>query len=270
MKNLQPVSLSLYFIFVAAMLPMTAQATLAAKIDSAQPMASADAKALTVLENEFLHRTFEDDPLEKRMKRLELFVDGVGHFGPIAQRIKELKAAIASKNAGQKGVLPPTKRNTGQSITTLENFILKHNYPKMEFGERLNNLERKVFGTTFATIPVEQRVARLQKTLGVGGEDVAELPGSRMAPPGMMFSAPFMSPFATPNDLTTDPDINRHMSQMFDHLNRQLQQLHRMPNDIRSFPESIYGDGLPSMPPTNQGEPQSKPSLPPYMDPNSI
>jgi hypothetical protein len=73
------------------------------------------------------------------------------------------------------------------------------------------------------------------------------------------------------------------MTEMFNHLNQQLRQLHKVPN-VYGYPQTQqprqflnplspnapldYSDGLQDSP---RGEAsKARPSLPPYMDPNSI
>ena len=258
---------------------------------SGQTASAADLKAIATLESAYFQRLYEEDTPEKRMKRLELFINGEGQWGSVSQRIAALRTAIASKSHLPKTNLSPTKRNASQSLSTLEKSILKHTCPNLDLSSRLTTLEKKVFGTAFPNLAVDQRISRLQKTIGIGEDDIASMPfrtypdsqlqmTPQMIPPGSIFNSPFMSPFGSSNDMTSDPAINRHMGEMFDHLNRQLQQLHQVPpgtyfyqppNQMpRQFamPKGTqeFSDGLPSAP----GDLQTKPALPPYMDPNSI
>jgi hypothetical protein len=94
-----------------------------------------------------------------------------------------------------------------------------------------------------------------------------------------MMPNPLISPYTTlvPGN-SSDPSVNRQMAEMFDHLNLQLRQLHRpgygqqpIPRQF-SNPEGGYdfSDGLPPIPQERIQIQKPKPSLPPYMDPNSI
>ena len=256
-------------------------------------------KAIAALEQAHLQRTFDGDPAEKRVKRLELFFAGAGQFGSLRQRAARLKILSLPHKASAAA----SKHEASQSITQLELSINKKADPKIDQSTRLSNLEKKVFGSTFPTVSVDQRIARLQKTIGVGSEDIAEgMPGSmqrfgtlpRGFPPGALLGSPFgtpfgsplgsqlgspfQSPYMSPNQMTNDPNLNQHMTEMFDHLNQQLRQLHSSPYGYQpvpvprghSAPGNTYdfSDGLPPIP--GEGSSRTAPALPPYMDPNSI
>lgn len=263
-----------------------------------------DLKALVALETTYFQRTFEGDPPEKRVKRIELFLKGYGQTGTLAQRIADLKDYGAAKHMTVKPGLAPTKHNATQSVTQLELSILKKANPNADLSTRLTTLEKKVFGAAFANISIEQRIARLQKTIGIGDEDIAEVPQMQMRqfsgtigpggsfpqgifppgtfpqgafPPSTMFNSPFMSPYGSGGGINGDPDINRHMTEMFDHLNQQLRQLHSLPPNAYGLPQIQqqppdgsfeFSDGLPNIP--RDGMLKAKPVLPPYLDPNSI
>lgn len=275
--------------FAAPMLKQTAAPhtrTNLYPVDAKQGLKDDELKILTQLEKTYFQRTFDDDLPEKRVKRLELFLNGYGLEGSLSQRILVLKNEAPSKAPGAKPA--PSKHGASQSITQLELSILKKSYPALDLNSRLATLEKKVFGTSFANIPTAQRIARLQKTIGLQDEAIADSPdgvpnfsGSpsyrfRMMPPEMSSDSPFsMIPYG--NGLGDDQDLNRHVTEMFDHLNRQLRQLHNLPpgayrtprNQIPQMPPNgsfDFSDGLPP----DGGASQTKPSLPPYMDPNSI
>lgn len=254
--------------------------------DAKQGLKDDELKTLAQLEKNYFQRTFDDDLPEKRVKRLELFLNGYGLEGPLSQRILVLKNETPGKAPGAKPA--PTKHGAAQSVTQLELSILKKSYPALDLSSRLAALEKKVFGTPFANIPTAQRIARLQKTIGLQDDAIADAPdgvtdfsGSpsyhfRMMPPGMFSDSPFsMTPYG--NGLGDDPDLNRHVTEMFDHLNRQLRQFHSIPpgaykvprNQTPQMPPSGTFDFSDGLPPDGAAT-QAKPSLPPYMDPNSI
>jgi hypothetical protein len=257
--------------------------------DSKQGLKDEELKTLAQLEKNYFQRTFDDDLPEKRIKRLELFLNGYGLEGSLSQRLIVLKNAAPAKESGAKPA--PTKHGAAQSVTQLELSILKKSYPALDLNSRLTTLEKKVFATSFASIPMAQRIARLQKTIGLQDDAIADAPGGsapdflgsqgfqlRTLPPGMSFDSPFsMMPYGNGGD---DPDLNRHMGELFDHLNRQLRSLQSVPpgafrmprNQMPQMPKVQpngsfdFSDGLPP----DESTPQARPSLPPYMDPNSI
>lgn len=256
------------------------------RADANQGLKDDELKTVAQLEKTYFQRTFDDDTPEKRVKRLELFLNGYGLEGALSQRIIVLKNAASGKTLTAKPA--PTKHGAAQSVTQLELSILKKSYPALDLNSRLSTLEKKVFGTPFANIPTAQRIARLQKTIGLQDDVIADtqsgvpdFSGSpnyrfQMRPPGMFSDSPFsMTPYG--NGLGDEPDLNRHVNEMFDHLNRQLRQFNNMPpgayrmprNQIPQAPPSGVFDFSDGLPPEGQAQ-QAKPSLPPYMDPNSI
>jgi hypothetical protein len=244
-------------------------------------LSDADLKKLSSIEISHFQRSFDQDPAAKRVKRIELLLAGIGQEGSLKDRLNGLNELTRKPNNQQ----PPSKYGASQSITQLELSINKKADPKLDPSTRLANLEKKVFGTPFPNLSVQQRIARLQKTIGTASsDDIAEgMPGTlqefgalpRQLPPGIMFNSPFMSPYLQQNE-SSDPDVNRHMSEMFDHLNQQLRQLHGGQGFNQVIPRQFsdqgggydFSDGLPPIP---QERPRKmKPVLPPYMDPNSI
>ena len=255
---------------------------------SVKPSAT-DLKTLTDLEYKYYHRTFEADLAEKRLSRLELFLTGTHRQGPLSERIASLKAiAVTASRISNTGSVKPTKHNLAQSITQLELSIQKSTSPNLKLEIRLANLEKKVFGRAFSGISLEQRIARLQKTIALTDDGIASAAPRgeqryELAPPGMLFQYPPSAPYGSQNDLLLPLPTNRSMADMFNQLNRELRQLHKLPPDLRdSAPFDIPGmggnldlgspgrdftDGSPNW---SQDYRREVKPLPPYMDPNSI
>jgi hypothetical protein len=258
-------------------------------------LSDADLKRLSLIEHSHFQKSFEFDPAAKRVKRLELLLTGAGQEGSLKQRLAGIDN-LGRKSDGAKSA-PPSKFGASQSVTQLELSINKKADSRLDLSTRIANLEKKVFGSAFPNLTIQQRITRLQKIIGTGSsDDIADIaPGMQMQvipgmpgtlqefsfsqqlPPGIIFNSPFMSPYSLPNDSGAESDINRHMSEMFDHLNQQLRQLHRRPQGYgQTVPREFsspgnnydFSDGLPPIP--GMGGKKEKPSLPPYMDPNSI
>jgi hypothetical protein len=247
-------------------------------------LSDADLKKLSAIEMSHFQRNFEVDPAAKRVKRIELLLAGAGQEGTLKERLNGLDELTKRPNGSQSA--SPSKYGASQSITQLELSINKKADPKLDALSRLANLEKKVFGSPFPNLSIQQRIARLQKTIGTGSnDDIADgMPGTlqqfgampHQFPPGIMINSPFMSPYSLQHDMSSDPNVNRHMSEMFDRLNQQLRQLHRpqgygQPNPRQySAPQSGYdfSDGLPPIP--QEKIQKERTVLPPYMDPNSI
>jgi hypothetical protein len=247
-----------------------------------------DAKALSAMEQSYFQHTFPADPPEKRLQRLELFLTNETQDGSVSDRVAMLKNVIARKHRTESKVASGvgSTASSNSDLNKLEQLILKKKFPHLDQSTRLAALEKKVFGAPFPAIPASERINRLKKTLGVGESDVAEVPpGFKTYRFNQEFGSanPFGMPFAAPYGSSIDPDINRQMSDMFNQLNQQLRQLHRMPPgggfgypngqtprrfidpDGQADPDSEPEPAVPQ--PNNKNAP---PRLPPYMDPNSI
>jgi hypothetical protein len=251
--------------------------------------ADPDSKALSAMEQNYFQRTYDVDPPDKRLRRLELFLTGESQEGPVSDRIAMLKNAIVNKhhNGARSGAGVGSSAASSADLAKLEQHILKKKYPALDSNARLAALEKKVFGAAFPALPAKERIDRLKKTIGIGESDVATVPpGYRSYSFNQEFGSgsPFGSPFAAPNGLGPDPDMmNRQMSDMFNQLNQQLRQLHRMPPGGFNYPygqtprKFVDPDGgqagpdselVPTVPQPNKNT--APPRLPPYMDPNSI
>ena len=208
---------------------------------------------LSALEKKFLGREYLLDVPEKRLQRLELFFFGATQEGPLTMRLNDLKSAAAGQGM--------QKANTStvphkEAVARLEKRILKKTFAGDQLSARLSRLEQRVFGKANPALAEEDRVERLNKTLGIDeSPPVAQAPHS--------FSRQFGHRAFIPFGETFDPDgtadINQQLSQML----RQLDRMRRMaPGITPGFPEDPYFGGGRMQPP------QTK--LPPYMDPNSI
>jgi hypothetical protein len=240
---------------------------------------SPELKAIAALEQQYFHRTFDVDMPNKRMKRLELFLTGDSNSGSIPERLAELKDYINRKRP-QKAV--HAEKSQLQAIAKLEQLVLKKTNPKLDANARLSAIEKKVFGNSFASLPADERIARLQKTMGIGDEDIAQAP---LAPhmqdgmPSLEWPNGMISPFAGPGDMGMGMDPSR-IGEIFDQLNRQLRQLKpqpglpqgrgpifTIPDDGFEFDQKIPGRPMPI---PNGLRERNNQGLPPYMDPNSI
>jgi hypothetical protein len=255
-------------------------------------VSAADSNALAVLENKYYRRNFEADTAEKRLSRLELFLTGSSKKGSLSGRIANLKEISESNSrlANTSGVRP-TKHNLSQSVTQLELAIQKSTSPNLKLDLRLGNLEKKVFGRVFSGISVQQRIARLQKTIALTDSDLALArplrERSELAAPGMPFTSPFALPYGIQNGEPLSPELNGSMAEMFNQLNRDLRQFHKLPPDVYEStpfnfpgfggnpypggPSRDFGEGVPDLPKGYGREAKPiLPSYPPYMDSNSI
>lgn len=151
---------------------------------------------LGVLEDRFFSRQYANDPLEKRLERLELLVFGGTQGGNNFERMGRLRKALAErakkgaeaakkdigetrgsdaaagKDAGANGSAASgsagDKNNSYPVINTLEWKALKKTYQNENIDQRLNRLETKLFGQASPGMTYFDRIDRVKRTLGIG------------------------------------------------------------------------------------------------------
>jgi hypothetical protein len=253
------------------------------------------------LENRFFFHNYEQDPIEKRLQRLELLVFGQTKSGDEQQRLQRLNVTIAERDresaqkmqrqhqdagsptptspesspgAGGGGAQQPRTAagNTQRypAVTALEWRVLKKSYPSEALDDRLGRLETKLFGQPSPTLSYADRVERLNRTLGIGA--VATSPsGSRLRGP-----LPKTTPqteeqlpyFGNSNGFgffgSSDPN-QKQVSELFKQMNKQMEQMMRMtPGALPGIDEYPMQPMLPVQPVPLKKKPT------PYNDPNSI
>lgn len=128
---------------------------------------------IAAMEKRFFSHPYANDPVEKRLERLELLVFGATQGGDVAERYSRLKKAIASRqSAGAGKVAPGHAGSAGVSnasqypaVSALESKVLKRTYPNEPLGTRLSRLEKTVFGAANPAMAYADRVDRLKRTL---------------------------------------------------------------------------------------------------------
>lgn len=240
--------------------------TVATAALAAQPQASAPSGHgdLSQWEQRFLGQPYENDPIDKRIQRLELLLFGSTQEGSFSQRLDQIRATIASRSAAK-----PSKASTADSLNLLEQKILKHTFPADKPDQRLSRLEQKLFGKASPAMPASDRIDRLKKTLGIGEPPpIAQFPGDQ--PFMRQFDGGIMVPFGEQS--MDGNEINRQMSDMFRQLNQQLRQLPMQgrgtaPNMVPYQMPNINTHPFKLMPAPSTADDAK---LPPYLDPNSI
>ncbi len=250
---------------------------------------------------------------EERLARLKKTITNRdSRSGDIARQ----KPGPAESPGAQKPAPPASaKQGSGSSqypiLNTLEWRALKKTYGKDSLDERLDRLETKLFGQPSPAMAYADRVERLKRTLGVGiAQAPAPLvpgplgpkPKARPHAPGDFygggiwppeFSEPFGGDETNPGSPLFGPDIGTPFgmapgfSDMFRQLERQMEQLQRMPSGVWQWdPQSgawisprsgrqfkpAPGQEPPGRTPSApfSPAPRRQPVIPPYGDPNSI
>jgi hypothetical protein len=221
-------------------------------------------KQIGLLENRFFYHLYVQDPIEKRLERLELLVFGGTQAGSNEERLARLKKSVADRDTasaqsaaqGSKAPAvddgpskPPStgqdkaKQSSGQYpiLNTLEWRLLKKTYPDDSMDGRLERMETKVFGQASPAMAYIDRVERLKKTVGVGVAE--EAPTGKMGPrpkarPRLDGASPQvpdgfgMMPTIPPNPFNNQRGMSPSFgdfNSMFRELNKQMQEMMRMP-----------------------------------------
>jgi len=128
-------------------------------------------KELLALENRFFFHSYAHDPFEKRLERIELLALGNVQYGTNLDRLTRLKAAISEHDKeAAKQIAAQTKGGGGNypAINTLEWRILKKTYTAETIDQRLERLEKSIFGVPAQAMSYVDRIDRLKKTVGIG------------------------------------------------------------------------------------------------------
>jgi hypothetical protein len=260
------------------------------------------------VESKLLQKTFAQDPIEKRLQRLELLVFGATQFGTTKERWQQLNSALAEQKKEQLSRRPGQRQGKvggkGEDVAILEREVLKKTFANEPVGKRLDRLENKVFGQSTGTMAAESRVERLKRTIGL--PEAQSGPQTAISPyggePGLRSGLPLGRPFGGqvlpgfPEFGQSDPQMRELLRQMEQQM-RGLDQFGNgqinpnMPkNGQFSFRYFYQGpDGKPHYYESPNAKPDSNPGfkgqkkplipglkvpntneIPPYGDPNSI
>lgn len=147
-------------------------------------------KELALLENRFFFHGYAQDPLPKRLERLELLVLGTTQPGVAQERLAKLKVAIVEKDKSSARSIAREMKEAPKSdypvLSTLEWRILKKTYAGGALDERLARMEKQLFGLPSEAMSYADRIERLKKTVGLATPEVVQLPGKRILRPNLM------------------------------------------------------------------------------------
>lgn len=145
-------------------------------------------KEVEILEHRFFPKAYSNDPLDKRLQRLELMIYGATQGGSLPERLDRLKkdVAIRSKTSpvGAAKAIPGMSDKSGGApgagagaaggsaqypvLSTLEWRALKKTFVNESLDQRLARLESQLFGQPSTTMPYVDRIDRLKKVMGLG------------------------------------------------------------------------------------------------------
>ncbi len=113
---------------------------------------------LSAAERKLLQRTYEADPLPKRLQRLELLTFGATQYGSNLERWRNIKQYMSqtgtSKNnrhSKTNSILPDAQVESGgsvsESLNELEKYVFKKTFKAETTGRRLDKLEAKLLAS---------------------------------------------------------------------------------------------------------------------------
>lgn len=257
-------------------------------------------KECEALERRFFPKTYWNDPLDKRLERLELMIYGSTQSGSIPERLDRIKKDVtlrsktppaATPKPGAAKDAPGASSNQYPVLNTLEWRALKKTYPSESLDQRLARLESHLFGQPSTTMPYVDRIDRLKRVMGMGmtsdvpnpSVGIGPVPKARprsTSPFGAMPPSPFLTPEIGRNYPGMDQDFfsdgsNRTFADMMKRIQKHMQEFSKMgpgtwtydPNTGTFIERNTGrrfrgGTGKPSI--------QDDAEVPPYLDPNSI
>ena len=174
------------------------------------------AKDLATLEHRFFFHPYASDSTAKRLERLELMTLGaVQEDGTDDVRLKKLKEMIAIKDresakniAREKDPSPSSGNKTNYPVLgKLETQVLKKTYVGESIDQRLDRLEKQVFGMPAEAMSYIDRIERLKKTTGLDAPVVANIaPGPGGA---VRNNAPDSRIWSVPHSMRTYPNADK-------------------------------------------------------------
>lgn len=139
--------------------------------DSATASPSSDANSsqfdgdLSNLENRFFYHTYQNEPPEKRLDRLERLVFGSRKSGTVQQRITALLLDVPSLNddSDASQATPSSASNTMPA--TAPTFSYHPQVAGQSLVSEVSAMEQEVYGKTYGSDTLINRVNRLEKTV---------------------------------------------------------------------------------------------------------
>lgn len=263
-------------------------------------------KDVEVLERRFFPKTYWNDPLEKRLERLELMIYGSTQSGSIGERLDRIKKDVVQRSkttpnsGGVTRPAPAPGKAQGDSaaggqypvLNTLEWRALKKTFPTESLDQRLARLESHLFGQPSSTMPYIDRIERLKRVMGLGMTSDLPPGGTLLGPsPRARARVPFngsgmpLSPFfpdASGDDFPgLDSDSSKSLAEIMKRMRQHMSEMQRMApgaaiRNWRYDPQTgtwiEQGTGR-RFRGDGRGlhmEEEQSPQVPPYLDPNSI
>lgn len=166
------------------------------------------------LENRFFYHVYKNEPLDKRLDRLERLVYGKQRNGTLNERVARLMQDVPRLPAVSSPSFSPSPDGTGAaeaaSSGTEDESRFSPPATGLSLAQEVSDMEKEVFGKADASSPLVDRVTRLEDTVFAGETKqtftplttrinrlIAALQPQFNAPPNYFAGAPAMSGFKT-------------------------------------------------------------------------
>ncbi len=189
--------------------PAQPQQPLAQTPPNAQPFQPDGTRypVVTAMESRVFQHTFEAEPLEVRLTRLERTVLNQAQQGTLQERTDQLKMVIlgdtgtappsdlANANGGSPQIAMNPSTTAGpvspdlmEALSKVEQKVLRQTFPNDSVESRLSRMEMKLFNSTAPEMPPEDRLYRIVSVLNAKGSSRMEQayrgPGNIAVPGG--------------------------------------------------------------------------------------
>jgi hypothetical protein len=136
---------------------------------------------ISTMEEKVFHQTYEKEPIENRLARLEQKMSGQTHQGSLQDRTDQLKTlvlgeseinanedSVSQQPANQEGAADKSSEASADMLRALppvETKVLGQSFPQDTVGARLGRIETKLFNQTASDMSPDDRFYRITSVL---------------------------------------------------------------------------------------------------------
>lgn len=124
---------------------------------------------ISSLERKFFARDFSDEPINTRLERLERIVYGKSRAGSVPERVSRLLLDLPSLQSAANTETSSPPEQAQPAIVYDPVFSMPGSAPSL--NDELSNMEKEVFGRTYSTDSMLERISRLEHTVFAGESD---------------------------------------------------------------------------------------------------
>jgi predicted Zn-dependent protease len=118
------------------------------------------------IENQLYGHAYPNQPLSKRISRIERTLFGAPQRGPLAQRIPRIEFRINEHNSRV------SLAEQEPIIEYLEEKLFQRTFPEKQLPERIRQLETQVFGHAYDSYPLSIRIKKLTYAMPIMSKEI--------------------------------------------------------------------------------------------------